>query len=67
MMDAKELKSLAERCLRLAASSTDPDLAGQLRRIAQDYLDEARLSGGQPVTQQQQIQPDKKTDKDDDE
>jgi hypothetical protein len=59
MMDANELKSLAERCLRLAASSTDLELAKQLRAIAQDYLDKAR-SGEQPVTQQQQIQPDKK-------
>ena len=59
-MDAKELKSLAERCLRLAAASTDPDLARQLREIAQFYVDKARLSGDQPVTQQQQIQPEKK-------
>jgi hypothetical protein len=60
MMDAKELKSLAERCLRLAAASTDLQLANQLRAIAQDYLDKARQSGDQPMTQQQQIQPDKK-------
>jgi hypothetical protein len=60
MMDAKELKSLAERCLRLAASSTDLELAKQLRAIAQDYLDKARQSRDQPVTQQQQIQPDTK-------
>lgn len=60
MMDTKELKSLAERCLRLAAASTDPELARQLRAIAQDYLDKMRQSGEQPVTQQQQIQPDKK-------
>jgi len=60
MMDTKELKSLAERCLRLAAASTDPELARQLRAIAQDYLDKARQSGEQPVTQQQQIQSDKK-------
>ena len=59
-MDAKELKSLAERCLRLAAASTDPELARQLRAIAQDYLLKMRQSGEQPVTQQQQIQPDKK-------
>ena len=63
MMDANELKTLAERCLRLAAASTDPELAQQLRGIAQDYLDQIRLSGGQPVTQQQQIQPEKRDEK----
>ncbi len=62
IMDAKELKTLAERCLRLAAASTDADLARQLREIAQYYLDKAQPLGDQPVTQQQQqqIQPDKK-------
>ena len=54
------LRQLAERCLRLAASSTDPALARQLREIAQVYLDKLGQSGDQPVTQQQQIQPDKK-------
>lgn len=59
-MDVRELKALAERCLRLASASTDPDLAQQLRAIADTYLQKAAAAEPAPAAQQQQqIQPDK--------
>jgi len=68
MADARELRSNAERCLRLAAQITDDKVAASLKALAAEYLDRVREVEGPPTPppaeapqqvaqQQQQPQP----------
>jgi hypothetical protein len=73
MTDAEWLRDQAERCLRLAQTATDPELADRLKARAADYLESAqtlervaaprlvpRTSPGRLAPQQQQqMQPKK--------
>jgi hypothetical protein len=73
MSDARELRSKAERCLRLAAQITDDKVAASLKTLAAEYLDRAaEIEGTRPpppadapqqaAQQQQQPQPKKDDD-----
>ena len=71
MTEAERLREQAERCLRLARSSTDKTIIERLTELAADYLEQARALEGapqgshvpvsptqdQPMQQQQQVQP----------
>lgn len=58
-MDPKELREFARRCLAVAATAADVELAASLRKTAAEYLDFAD-SIDRPAAQQQQVQPKKK-------
>jgi hypothetical protein len=74
MTEAERLREQAERCLRLARSTSDRVDADRLTALAAEYLDSAqileRLAAARsvppvspeqrPAQQQQQIQPSKK-------
>src|SRR3954453_9330299 len=49
MADARELRSNAERCLRLAAQITDDKVAASLKALAAEYLDRVREVEGPPT------------------
>jgi hypothetical protein len=62
-MDAKELRSFAADCLRVAAGCQDTEMAAGLRKLAAEYLDCADEIARPVGQQQQQIQPNKNDDK----
>jgi len=69
MTKADDLREQAERCRRLAKSTTDPNVARILTGLADEYMVRARglerrtlptvpgPAPEQPMQQQQQIQP----------
>ena len=61
-MDPKELRDFATRCLSAARISPDHEISGKLRIMAKDYMDLADSIDPPASQQQQQIQPDKKSE-----
>jgi hypothetical protein len=78
MTEAERLREQAERCMRLAHSASDAEIAPSLRAFAAECLEKAQALESpealerpealeepqpiQPVQQQQQIQPAKPSD-----
>ena len=50
-MDAKELRALAERCIRLAKAQTNEELAGHLRALSAEYQQRANAMDAPPVAE----------------
>jgi hypothetical protein len=61
-MDPKELRDFAARCLSAAQISPGHEISGKLRVMAQKYADLANSLDPPASQQQQQIQPDKKSE-----
>lgn len=59
-MDPKELREYARRCLVVAVTTADAELAASLRKTAVENLDLADSIDPPAAQQQQQIQPAKK-------
>jgi hypothetical protein len=61
-MDPKDLRDFAARCLSAAQISPGHEISGKLRVMAQKYTDLADSLDPPASQQQQQIQPNKKSE-----
>lgn len=55
--ETDHLREMAERCMRLARSAIDPEVALKFRELAAEHFTKAAELEAKPVAQTQQQQP----------